>query len=491
MQKIISTFSVVLLALAIAFGHANAAEILEIGPEEYSGMGLGVRPSIDVDSKGQPHILTDTGHPAGLGGEIYIAHRIGGVWTASQFATRTSETVGATPSSITQPWIEIDENDRAWIFVWYFLSDVMPGCGQGVWLYDNMSTAPRKLWFHKKQYGIGWTPGNIQIDPFYPDRSVVMTRDGAYGVIDTAGTTIATGQMGPTLSGEKFRFRITPREGQPGVWHGVMNGYSRRDSSYHNNLINRDVVWADYQPYASQGDDHNHAGVCGDLENPALGYMAAVFKEAGLCINIWNGSSMTYPISGLKVLDPNARFRHRVPPAMASAFGGGFWIAWCDDVDDHIELAHVAPDGTVVSQQTVTAGEFPAINTDADGNIHMAYMRDNATRYRKIVVSAPGRPFYGEVDLGGSWFWNQWLGYYYKGPERWLYHMGHGWVRYIDTGTELIWIWSQNLGWSKTSPELYPNLYNMSYKSWIRYALGTSGPRWFYIHKDEKWISLD
>jgi len=409
--RIFSLLSILLLSAQFV----AAAEILSVGSEETAGPVNGVRPSIDTDSKNQPHIVIDTGDPAGLGGEIYIFHKIGGKWSGKLFANRTSESVGATPSSITQPWIEIDSKDRAWIFAWYFLSDVMPGCGQGLWLYDNIDTNPTKRWFRKKQYGIGWTPGNVQIDPHFPDQSVVMTRDGAYGVVDTSGETIATGEMGPDYSGEKFRFRITPREGQSGVWHGIMNGFSRKDSGYHNSLINKDVTWASYYPYRSQGHDHNHAGVCGDLENPEIGYMAAVFDEAGLCINIWNGSKMIFSPSRLKVLDSNARFRHRVPPAMTSAFGGGFWIAWGDH-NGYIEIAHITPDGSVQSQRTVTSGRFPAINTDRNGNVHMAYVEDGLTKYRKIEVSGAiqtaGKDYDGDglADLAvydqstGKWY---------------------------------------------------------------------------------------
>ncbi len=379
-------FSIGAVALFIMTCAVMASEIIEIGPEEYCGNVNGARPSIDIDSKGQPHIVIDTGDPAGLGTEIYIFNKIGNAWSGRLFANKTSETVGAIPSSITQPWIEIDKNDRAWIFAWYFLSDVMPGCGQGVWLYENISSSPRKLWFRKKQYGIGWTPGNIQIDPEYPDESVVMTRNGAYGIIDTDGNTTATGTMGPDQSGEKFRFRITPRRGQRGVWHGIMNGYSRRSSSYHNNLINRDIVWASYARYPSQGDDHNHAGVCGDLENPEQAYMAAVFKESGLCINVWNGSELVYPPSALKIVDGSARFRHRAPPAMTAAFGGGAWIAW-GNRDGFIKMAFITPEAQIENTSIITAGKFPAINTDSDGNVHMAYVENGQTKYRKISVS--------------------------------------------------------------------------------------------------------
>ncbi len=379
---------------------ASAPEIIDVSAEETCGSFNGVRPSIDIDSKGQPHIVVDSGH-ASLGSTLMMYNKIGGSWSGRTFATRTSEPlVPTSPGAISQPWIEIDAQDRMWAFAQYFRAGVMAASGQGVWMYSNMTTSPTKQWFAKKQYGqYGWGPGNIGIDPLYPNEAVVMTINGDYGVVDARGATIRTGRMGPVLSGEKFRFRIAPYAdgSRRGVWHGIMNGSSRRHSSYRNSLMSGDVVWASHSPYyASQGDDHNHAGVCGDLQNPEIGYMAAVFEDGGshngLQFNVWRGETLrfVYPSQQLGILDLHATFIHRYAPALTPAHGddGGCWAAWGNEHSE-IWVAYIDQNGVVGSKVHVANGFTCAINTDEDGNLHMAYV-NGGIKYRKLKVSGAG-----------------------------------------------------------------------------------------------------
>ena len=394
MRKLLLTIIGVITIGGLAHG-AGAPQIIGMTPEEACGRFPGMRPSIAVDSKGQPHIVVDTGGGA-LGSTLWMFNKIGGRWQNRMFANRTSEPSVPGTGSIAQPWVAIDKNDRMWVFAQYFLGGVMRSSGQGVWMYDNMTTAPRKVWFHKKQYGsYGWGPGNLDIDPKYPNEAVVVTINGEYGVVDSSGKTIKTGGMGPRGSGEKIRFRIAPyKDGsRRGVWHAVMNGASSVNSAYRNTLLSRDVTWASYASYRSQGDDHNHAGVCGDRENPAIGYMAAVFEDGGshhgLQFNVWNGSRMVYSASQLGILDPNAMFVNRYGPAMVGAFGGGCWFAWGDN-GGTIWLAYVSQKGEILTRKKVAAGYTCAINTDKDGNLHMAYARGGVIFYRMIKLTEPG-----------------------------------------------------------------------------------------------------
>ncbi len=400
------------MAIVCSTSIAEGPQIISISTAETCGAFSGVRPSIDIDSAGQPHIVVDSGHAA-LGSTMMMYNRIGGSWRSSLFANSSSEpSVPVTPSAISQPWIEIDASDRMWVFAQYFRAGSMSASGQGVWLYQYMTSSPTKTWFAKKQYGAhGWGPGNLSIDPAYPNEAVVMTINGAYGIVNSEGTTTQTGTMGPNLSGEKFRFRIAPyaNGSQRGVWHGIMNGSSVRHSSYRNSLMSGDVVWASHSPYyPSQGDDHNHAGVCGDLENPEIGYMAAVFEDGGthngLQFNVWRGESLrfAYTSQQLGILDSEATFIHRYAPAMTPAHGGGCWIAWGNEHGE-IWMAHIDKDGNVGSKEHITDGFTCAINTDTDGNVHMAYNVSGTVRYIKIMVSGSGASsFTRPIDLDGD-----------------------------------------------------------------------------------------
>ncbi|MFW5870850.1 MAG: FG-GAP repeat domain-containing protein [Verrucomicrobiota bacterium] len=388
-------YTIMLISFVIStFGAAShAAEILGIGAAEVCGSFNGVRPSIDVDSKGQPHIIIDSGHVA-LGSTMWMFNKINGTWSGRLFADRS--TTPYAPSAISQPWIEIDAMDRAWVFAQFFQAGVMRNSGQGVWLFENMTSNPAQKWFNKKQYGRGWGPGNLQIDPHYPNECVVMTMDGYWGIVNDAGVTTSTGQMGPRASGEKFRFRISPQQGQRGIWHGVMNGSRAGGSSaYRNSVMGSDQIWATYNPYSSQGDDHNHPGVCNDLENPKMAYIASVYEQTakfvtdppGLSMQIYDGNgNMIFGTDNLLMIDPHAKFVHRCPPAMAPAHGGGVWIAWPDE-HGQIKMTYVSPEGEMNTPAVITSGAFCGINTDSEGNVHMAYVESGQTKYRKISVS--------------------------------------------------------------------------------------------------------
>ena len=474
---------------------AQLQEITQIGAEETCGSFSGVRPSIDTDSKGQPHIIIDRGHVA-LGNTLYYYGKIGGTWAGTTFATRNSEY--AHTSAISQPWIEIDSKDRAWIYAHYFKAGDFGNSGQGLWLYKNMAVNPTKEWFSLRHYGVqnGWGPGNVQIDPKYPDQCMIMAFYGYWGIINDLGTgnfdnggRPTSGRMGPDRSGEKFRFRIATAAGQNTVWHGIMNGYSAYASKYHNSIGKKDIVWAKYSRYSNQGDDHNHPAVCNDNANTAMAYMAAVFEhQGGLCMNIWDGSKMIFSTSALKSIDSDAKFVHRYAPSMTPARGTGCWIAWPDE-HDKINIAYIAPDGTVGPKKQICNGDFCAINTDKDGNIHLAYV-DHGTKYRKIMVSGGRNTIFKDaVDVGGGWSYSDWFGYFNEVDNQWIYHLEHGWMYYAATDTSSIWFYTQDMGWLWTSKTIYPYMYSNTEANWIFYRKDSSNPRWFYHYNSNMWTS--
>lgn len=484
-----------LLAATGIAGSVNAAEILNIGAEEVCGNFNGVRPSIDIDSKGQPHIIVDTGHIA-LGSTMYMFNKIDGSWSGRLFVDRSS--TAYSPSAISQPWIEIDSQDRAWIFAQFFQASVMRNSGQGVWLYTNMGTSPAEAWFNKKQYGsYGWGPGNIQIDPFYPNEAVVMTMNGDWGIVDSTGTTTATGRMGPGASGEKFRFRLSPRDGERGVWHGVMNGSRAGGSSaYRNSEMGADMVWATYNPYSSQGDDHNHAGVCGDTENPQIAYLASVYGEfgdpAGLHVQVYDGAGdMIRGTDNLLNLDPHAKFIHRCPPATTVAHGGGCWIAWPDE-HGSIYMTYVSPDAVATTPTRITSGAFCGIRTDDNGDVHMAYIDNGQTKYRKIDVSG-GRyeSIFGDelVDLGDGWYRSEWFGTFTDLGGNWIYHTELGTAIFFAQDTSSIWMRMNGVGWGWTSKNAFPFMYSATDADWIMYARATTDPRYFYRFAYGMWTT--
>lgn len=71
---------------------------------------------------------------------------------------------------------------------------------------------------------------------------------------------MGSGKMDVGPSGEKIRFLISPRQGQAGVWHAAMSGYSAHSSAYQNSVRHGAgegyLIWAEYDSYSGMGDVH-------------------------------------------------------------------------------------------------------------------------------------------------------------------------------------------------------------------------------------------
>ncbi len=357
--------------------HDTAVERIEweLGPEEQAGSFEGSRPSIAVDSLRQPHIVIDKD----WSDTLYIYHRIDGAWSEALFAQGNW---GSDRNYL--PHMEIDAQDRAWISSWYATTNVESECGQGVWLLGDMATAPTEV-FHVKIY-ITWANGNLSIDPQQPDRAVVMARDGSWQAVDTAGSVVDSGDLYLGSTGEKLRFLIAPRDGQQGVWHGVMSGWNEYDSAYRSSLMDETVSWASYSAYDEQGEDTLHPGLGLDGADPRVAYMAISY-DPGVVFNVWDGERMVFDTANLPVVDASpaedGNGSDRFGPQWAPRRGGGAFLCWTSG-DGWIRVTDVYPDGTMGEPQTVTEGKRCAMATDDLGHLHLAYV-NGGMRYRLLL----------------------------------------------------------------------------------------------------------
>ena len=346
-----------------------------IGPEEVAGAFIGSRPSIAVDAQGQPHIVIDQGWSDVLS----IFHKLGGDWREELFA---QDNFGSDRNYL--PHMEIDAAGRAWISSWYATVNVEDECGQGIWLLDDVASAPGQV-FHEKIY-ITWSNGNLALDPFEPNQAAVMGRDGSWQVIDATGAVTGAGQMYIGSSGEKVRFLISPRDGQVGVWHGVTSGWTHSFSSYCNSEMSQPVTWATYDVYPEQGEDLLHPGLGVDGADPEVAYIAIAYAP-GVVINVWDGEAMVFDPSDLPVVDPSpaedGNGCDRFGPQWTPAVGGGAYLCWSSS-DGWVHLTKVTPDGTIRPGLPVTVGANCAVATDSEGHIHMAYV-NGGMRYREIT----------------------------------------------------------------------------------------------------------
>ena len=360
---------------------------VEVGPEEVAGPFAGSRPSIDVDSAGQPHIVVDKD----WSNVLYAFHKLGGVWSQELLAQGA---FGAERTYL--PHMEIDASDRAWISAWVATKNDESKCGQGVWLLDKVSSTPT-LALTTKVY-TNWSNGNLSLDPAHPDQCVVMGHEGKWIAVGAGGQELASGKMDLGSTGEKIRFAIAPNPGGDGVWHGVMGGWSKFESAYRNSTMAGTQTWAAYGTYPEQGDDVTHPSVGLDGADPAIAYIAAGYAP-GVVVNVWNGAGFVFPPTALAVADPApAKYGNgvdRFGPQWAPALPSGAYLCW-SSADGFVKLRHVAPDGVMGPAQVISKGSRCAIATSPNGHIHVAYVH-GGMRYREVV---PEEPCGGGCDDG-------------------------------------------------------------------------------------------
>jgi len=353
--------------------------VLVVGAEEVAGPTKGVsRPSIALDSQGQPHIVADRGNP-----EVWIYHRLAGAWSEGLFAKKSPQTDAG---RVYLPHLEIDAQDRGWVSAWLGIKESGTMQGQAVWTIADIATAPQPTLLGLANKGT--KNGNLALDPFDPGAAVVMAKEGRWDRFDAGGGPTETGKLPLGKSGEKLRFAIRAQPGQAGVWHAVMSGYSKESSKYVNSIMAANVQWASHAAYPEMGEDMRHPGLGLDGVDPLVAYMAIAYGP-GVVFNIWDGAALVFDPGALPVLEPkpagHGNGGERFGPQWAPAAAGGAFVCWTRK-GGLVLLAHVDAAGTVGQAIEIGSGSSCDLTADPAGHLHLAYARDGM-RYRKIQVT--------------------------------------------------------------------------------------------------------
>ena len=108
----------------------------------------------------------------------------------------------------------------------------------------------------------------------------------------------------------------------------------------------------------------------------------------------------------------------------------------------------------------------------------------DTTSTKVIVLSedtGPPAPFEDAAELGGNWYFSDWLGSINLEFEPWIFHSEHEWMFNAEGNTpESVFLFDLSAnGWIWTNATSYPNTYSFPRNSWIFYFAGTSNPREF------------
>lgn len=365
--------------------------IAAIGAEESVSGIDGAHPDIAMDSQGKLHIALDKNR----GTELFLYHKGASGWAGGLFASaQPGGTYNASRMYI--PILATDAAGRA--FLSCTLGNKGGGLylGQGLFCFEDIASSPvSPTWFQTTTDTAG--TGVAAVDPYEPGKVILMTVDGLWHKFNSFGNEVSEGQLNVGESGEKIRFKIAPRSGRAGVWHMAMCGIkgldghtSGLDGQYQNSVrqaAGRPAVsWAGRGTYPEMAGDYIHPGISIDLVNPEVCYIAAAF-DAGISVNIWDGSRMLYDATALPVVDANGTVGiERMGPAWAPVAGGGSFLAWASGGRIKMKLFH--SDGTSGPTLDICDGHRAAMCTDGSLYIHLAYNKAGQVYYRRLTLEA-------------------------------------------------------------------------------------------------------
>ncbi len=382
------------LALFADLASGQIPSITSIGGEQYISSAYMEHPSVDTDSKAQPHFVCDLG----VGGSFMKFHRVKDKWTGGVFATGSrGGRYDASRLYIGQ--IEIDSKDRAWISCKLGVKEYGGMYGQGLWLFRDVATRSYPIEQFFRFVCVYKGMGLVSTDAKYPNEGVMLGTFGNWEKLNDYGSTLGKGSLGLGNGGEKVRFKIASyaprfdaapgRSYADGVWHTAMNGFSALSSQYQNSLRYKagqgPVTWAEYRSYSRMSDDYCHPGIGVDLDDPRIAYMGSVYGSGSLCINVWDGNRMLFNPYALKVLDYDATFGSREGVRFAPVPTGGTFVFWGAD-GNVIKMCYLSQNGVSTPPSIIATGRSPGVATDRFGNIHLVYY-NRGICYRKIQVS--------------------------------------------------------------------------------------------------------
>ena len=388
-RKVITALTMVAISATLSWG--QVPEILQIGNEEHVGSFNGTRPSIATDSKNQPHIVVDYA----MSSNLRLYDKLGASWQETAFNVKN---YNPSTASVFNPTIGIDTTtDTAWIGMVMFTCCVEAGCGLGIIVRENVATAPSGIHFSRNTICpiLDWDPGMLKLDPSQPGYAVGYSYNGYYGVYKYDASRADRKKlqyiknMFAGYGGEKNAFDIA----DDGTYHAATGGYSAYPSAYQNSIRAaagaKPIQYASYVRYPIQGSDMVYPGVEADKKNPGGAYMACDFHtQGGICVNIWNGSTLVFKSGSNLAVDPNGTSgAERFSPQWAAAPNGGAFICWTRGA--RIKLRYIALDGTMGDEIDVCQGSRGNICFDSQGNMHLVYA-NGGVKYRKLSVSGAG-----------------------------------------------------------------------------------------------------
>lgn len=322
-------------------------------PSDLVAAGDFVRPAIAVGQDGKIAIAAEGPKMA----SVHVWTWSGRKWDGAQIATASAETAGR----CYVPDVAVD--DAGVVYVSFRWGNKERGKLHG----------PGLVVAGKPSYP-GLTTGAARL-ALTSDGVVLMSKDGAWGLLDRSGAVVRSGRFSAGSTGEKFDFSVS-LDGR--TWATAHNGYSAQSAALAIGVPSaaRRVTWADYLRFPEQGDDLCYPSVC--LGSNGSAWAASVFGGR-LRVNACDaGGRLRWPADALPDLGPAAA-SERCPPRLV-AWRGAVWAVY--EQGGQVWRLDVAAGAERKAKPIrIAAGRQPAAAVDHAGRLHVAYIVSGAVKY--------------------------------------------------------------------------------------------------------------
>jgi hypothetical protein len=410
------SFAVALSAAAVLISslfHAQAVPTVR-NVEGPTPVGPGAnKPSIAADGEDQPHIAVMSG---GTTSPWVLYEKPGSAW---QTSTLDLGDFYGYADQYNNPHIEIDwTTGRAWLSGIMVRIGSANGTGMGIFTWQNSTSrsfgqarGSGGVKFFRDwvmPYSAGWPVGYLSIDQVTQNNCYIGVTGGYWDEIAaSAGNDInivAEGHIVSSKGNESTGFwaskagEVSHGDGSTrAVLHKAITGHPAfGDGFYHNSIRNTagqgETPWYDASAYPQA---KAYTACRSDNLDPERAYIAIPSHDGrGIIMNIWDGSSMLFPINNLLQIgsgsasmgSPDERYQVQMAPAK----NGGVFVCYQDG--GRVKVQYVGQDGSKPWGEPVDIGPgyYGTVCTDTSGNVHVAFMADGQTKYAKIVVNAVG-----------------------------------------------------------------------------------------------------
>ena len=165
-------------------------------------------------------------------------------------------------------------------------------------------------------------------------------------------------------------------------------------------------------------------------------------------------------------------------------------------IDKDTELDHgyftLDPNGSLQTHSALDFGQDQNLSiliqvTDSSG---ASYQKEFIVFYdhqepgEDVVLISAG------ADIISGWKRAGWFGYYFSPFYPWVHHENLGWVYVIEKDYEGVWFYRNRLGWTWTSSNVFPSLYQFKGEAWT-FLERTSRTTVLFDYNRVEWFELD